>query len=220
MSDESSDTDDTLSTNTSDEESEGESDLSDDGIGGFYGDEPEYSKEEFKKILSEAKQKQESSSSSSDRSDDDLDSSRLENLHWCKCRKCVIGMDFALEECLCCQECGILAEKLQGIKCITEHKGFNDYILSPYALEITLIVKRRQKKIFKKLKKITNRQYRYAAYHQYSYWTHYYEILGRHKRVVIPSCAVKKIKDTFPEPIGGHYTGFKRALADNVIDHE
>lgn len=152
MSDESSDA---LSTNTSDFESdEGESD---DEIGGFYGDEPEYSKEEFQKIWSEAKQKQESSSSSSDRSDDDLESSRLENLHWCKCRKCVIGMDFTLDECYCCQESGILAEKLQGIKCITEHKGFKDLVLSPYALEITLVVKRRQKKNFKKMKKITNR---------------------------------------------------------------
>lgn len=59
------------------------------------------------------------------------------------------------------------------------------------------------------------RQYRYTAYYQYTSWTHYFEILGRDKRVVIPSCVVKEIKNTFPESIGGKYTGFKRASLSN-----
>ena len=37
------------------------------------------------------KRKLDSSSDTTD-SDDNLDSSRLENLHWCTCKKCVIGV--------------------------------------------------------------------------------------------------------------------------------
>ncbi|XP_066910562.1 uncharacterized protein [Clytia hemisphaerica] len=191
------------------------SDEEDEAIGGFYGFEPEYSKKELAILSAKYKEDESSSSSDSERENDDLESSRLENLHWCTCRNCVIGTDFTLEECLCCKECSILEEKLEGISCITKHKDFKPFILTPSALEFTFITRRRHKKIFKRIKKIKNRQYRYTAYYQYTSWTHYFEILGRDKRVVIPSCVVKEIKNTFPESIGGKYTGFKRASLSN-----
>ena len=71
---------------------------------GLYNNEPEYSKEEYKK------RKLDSSSDMTD-SDDNLDSSRLENLHWCTCKKCVIGVTMTLDECKCCRECNIYLRK-------------------------------------------------------------------------------------------------------------
>ena len=40
-----------------------------------------------------------------------LDSSRLENLHWCTCKKFVIGVTMTLDECKCFRECKYLPEK-------------------------------------------------------------------------------------------------------------
>ena len=129
---------DILSPNTSEIESEGPE--GGDEISAFYGFEPlepEYSKEDIRKMLSEAKEKKANSSrslSGSSDNDDNLESSRLENLHWCRCRNCVIGENFTLEECKCCKECNILTEKLEGLSCIIEHQGFKNLILNPYAL--------------------------------------------------------------------------------------
>ena len=59
---------------------------------GCYGFEPEFNSDEIQ-----------SSSSDENLSSNEEDSSRLENLHWCYCRKCVIGLTFTLDECKCCQ---------------------------------------------------------------------------------------------------------------------
>ena len=50
------------------------------------------------------------------------------------------------------------------------------------------------------------RSYRYAAYRQFSWLI--YTKLGRYNRRIIPSCAVLKIRETFPEA-DGNYGGFK-----------
>ena len=50
------------------------------------------------------------------------------------------------------------------------------------------------------------RSYRYAAYRQFSWFT--YVKLGRYVRRVIPSCAVSKIRETFPEA-DGKYVNFE-----------
>ena len=49
----------------------------------------------------------------------------------------------------------------------------------------------------------TNRRYRFTAYRQLTRWC--WGWLGREIRVVLPSCAVKKIRNTFPS---SSYTGF------------
>ena len=100
--------------------------------GGFYGCEPEYSEKELIDIISSQEDNADILSSSSE---DEAESSRLENLHWCRCKNCVIGLDFTLEECLCCKECGILTQKMEGINCITEHKDFNNLILNSSVLD-------------------------------------------------------------------------------------
>lgn len=48
--------------------------------------------------------------------------------------------------------------------------------------------------------------YRYVAYRQYTYWIH--KKLGRKIRIAIPSCAVKKIRESFPSE-SGSYKGFE-----------
>ena len=49
------------------------------------------------------------------------------------------------------------------------------------------------------------RSLRYAAYRQFTWWAHGH--LGKNIRRVIPPCAVKKIRATFPAP-DGIYTGY------------
>ena len=50
-----------------------------------------------------------------------------------------------------------------------------------------------------------NRQFRFAAYRQDIVWR--CGILGANNCLLIPSCAVWKIKDAWPDP-QGHYVGF------------
>ncbi|XP_068681367.1 uncharacterized protein [Montipora foliosa] len=50
-----------------------------------------------------------------------------------------------------------------------------------------------------------NETYRYVAYRQYTYWIH--KKLGRKMRIPIPSCAVKKIRESFPSE-SRSYKGF------------
>ena len=47
-------------------------------------------------------------------SDEELDSSMLENLHWCRYECCVTFSSSSLEECKCCKKnpADLLAEKL------------------------------------------------------------------------------------------------------------
>lgn len=129
------------------------SDFSFDEQGGFYGCEPEYTKEEFDQL--EAALTEGSTGSSS--SDEELDSSRLENLHWCRCRNCVIGLTFTIDECLCCKECNIITEKLIGLKCITEHEDFENLILNESVLELAYISNRRYNNNFADIKKLNNK---------------------------------------------------------------
>ena len=77
--------------------------------GGCYNNEPEYT-EEAKILMKTLKNTDTSDETDSD--DSEVQSSRLENLAWCKCYECVIGDTFILEECNCCHESNILAEKL------------------------------------------------------------------------------------------------------------
>ena len=109
-----------------------ESDVSNDEktITGLYNNKPEYSELELQAR---------NTTNNSDMSDSDSNSSRLENLHLCSCTVCVIWFTMTLHETKCCRECNILGEKLEGIKCITEHKDFNILCLNKTVLETACI---------------------------------------------------------------------------------
>ena len=48
----------------------------------------------------------------------DLDSSRLENLHWCSGFEYGIALTMRVQECKCCCECkSLLGDKLKDVKC-------------------------------------------------------------------------------------------------------
>ena len=82
----------------------------DDDIKGCYMNEPKYLEKEINamNIL-----KNENSEES------DLDSSRLENLHWCSGFECGIALIMRVQEYKCCCECkSLLGDKLKGVKYI------------------------------------------------------------------------------------------------------
>ena len=114
----------------------------DDEIQGCYSREPEYTDAEMQRLPVEK----------SDSEEDELNSSRLENLHWCYCHGCVIFESMTLEECVCCCEFkALLGEKLEAIKCITLHKDFKILCLNQTVLETACI---RHRRYFNKFMKV------------------------------------------------------------------
>ena len=90
--------------------------------------EPEYAKEELEKLGIKTFESDDDIVSSDD-SSDDLDSSRLENLHWCTCGHCRIMP--SLVESKCCRECAnLLEDKLDNVKCVCEHEEFETLPMS------------------------------------------------------------------------------------------
>ena len=87
-----------------------------------YSCEPEYTNEELKKqgidIVDSTDEEM-----SSENSENELNSSRLENLHWCTCEKCCVMP--SLIECKCCRECAnLLEDKLDEVECMKNLKHF------------------------------------------------------------------------------------------------
>ena len=107
-------------------------------------------------------------------------------------------------ECLCCKECEITILKLPDnitlfgredyFHCITDHKGFQSVCLYPFVLQVAW---QGYKQHYENgYEGPTHKKYRHIAYRQYVSWTHGY--VGKHIRVVIPSCAVSCIRAHFP----------------------
>ena len=66
----------------------------------------------------------------------DLDSSRLENLHWCSGFECGIALTTRVQECKCCCECkSLLGDKLKDVKCITSNSEVHILCLNKIVLE-------------------------------------------------------------------------------------
>ena len=131
--------DESLSVSSIEDESEfGEADSTYDGSSGaepdgMYGNEPEYSAAELAALDDDVINFEDDSDSEAETSG--LDSSRLDNLHWCSCRECSIMP--TLNESKCCQEFGtLLGDKLSNdIKCITKHPHFDDICMKRHILE-------------------------------------------------------------------------------------
>ena len=140
------------SDNHSAQETGNESEEYSDNEGGhcMYGNEPEYTTEEMRLLNIE------SDNEDSEEETNELDSSRLENLHWCSCLNCTVMPTFA--ESVCCREfADTLGDKLSGKKCITENTHFEAVCLNPDVLETAFIQIRRYNKKSSDIKKMNNK---------------------------------------------------------------
>ena len=121
---------------------------------GGYVCEPEYSVEELKNkgIIVEVDDEEASSES-----ENELDSSRLENIHWCTCTHCSVMP--SLVESQCCKElANLLESKLNKVAaCITEHEEFETLCLNKIVLNTAFIQFRIYKKNFKLVKEMNNK---------------------------------------------------------------
>ena len=88
-------------------------------------------------------------------SEEDKDSSRLENLH---CTHYVITFTMKLEEYkCCCQYCSLLGDKLKDVKCITMNEKFKILCLNKTVLKASATRDRRYKNNFKTAQNVNNK---------------------------------------------------------------
>ncbi|XP_046863461.1 P2X purinoceptor 7-like [Xenia sp. Carnegie-2017] len=132
------------------------------------------------------------------------DESRRDNLEWCQCGNCQI-MDNN-EECLCCKEISNICDKnLEAVEtnettevplCITQHPGFEPVCLNRWVLQTAWYQYKQQYEVA--YDGPEDKLYRHIAYRQLARWC--WGVLGREVRVILPSCAVTRIRETFPPP--------------------
>lgn len=135
-------------------------------------------------------------------------------------------------ECLCCKEVPKIIDKMNQmdipVKCITEHPGFEAVCLNVWVLQTAYFQYRQHYGsttppttlheyvktgvvcgivcflTFPSLFLFCYRKYRYTAYRQLTRWC--WGWLGKDIRIILPACAVKKIRESFPSET---YTGFQ-----------
>ncbi|VDI08637.1 Hypothetical predicted protein, partial [Mytilus galloprovincialis] len=129
---------------------------------------------------------------------------------WCECGNCQEMP--SLEENVCCRVSDLVLPNLEDHNCITMHHSYDTLILNSDVLALAYI----QMMMYKGQQgrapeELSNRQSRLVAYRQFICWMLKGEKLGKGRRVVIPSCVVKDIRDSFPEN-NNDYTGFQAAI--------
>uniref|UniRef100_A0A8C1DJ89 P2X purinoreceptor 7 intracellular domain-containing protein n=1 Tax=Cyprinus carpio carpio TaxID=630221 RepID=A0A8C1DJ89_CYPCA len=93
-------------------------------------------------------------------------------------------------------------DQIGWVGCVTAHPGFEPVALNPYVLQA---VYGTYVQLYGEMEEtVINSVYRHHAYRNVIRWCWGY--LGQHIRVVIPSCAVTRIREEFPEE--GPYRGF------------
>ncbi|XP_060564870.1 P2X purinoceptor 7-like [Ruditapes philippinarum] len=153
-----------------------------------------------------------SNESNSGEENDDVESTQLQDVgEWCTCHNC--QMMATAVECRCCCRVTRVSDKMdehktetgQGLSCITAHPGFSTVCLDRYVLETAYLQYRQQ--YGERDEEDINRRHRYTAYRQLARWCWGY--LGKEVRVVLPSCAVIKIRTTYPSEDyeGFHFAG-------------
>ncbi|XP_076084320.1 P2X purinoceptor 7-like [Mytilus galloprovincialis] len=129
---------------------------------------------------------------------------------WYECGNCQEMP--SLEENVCCRVSDLVLPSLKDHNCITMHHSYDTLILNSDVLALAYI----QMMMYKGQQgrapeELSNRQSRLVAYRQFICWMLKGEKLGKGRRVVIPSCVVKDIRDSFPEN-NNDYTGFQAAI--------
>ena len=104
-------------------------------------------------------------------------------------------------ENVCCLEKEDVVAKLeesvaQPPPCITDHPGFVAVCLNPWVLQTAWYQYKQQCE--NPYDGPLHKKYSHVAYRQFVRWV--WQFLGRHVRLVIPSCAVSCIRAHFPPP--------------------
>ncbi|XP_065126270.1 P2X purinoceptor 7-like [Paramisgurnus dabryanus] len=134
----------------------------------------------------------------------------LQNVsQWCLCGNCARMPNEA--ENLCCKEIPKVVRRMQQVpgppSCMIHHPGFEPNCLNPYTLQNIHNIYSTD---YGPLRRRTLEEgYRYTAYRSFVSWCWGY--LGRHNRVVIPSCVVLRIRLEFPDQ-AGRYVCFRPPL--------
>ncbi|XP_022101364.1 P2X purinoceptor 7-like [Acanthaster planci] len=138
--------------------------------------------------------------------DDEEHVARLGNNNWCECEQCTPMP--SVRESKCCKEIDAVLRMTESfvldLDCITEHPGFRTVCLDRWVLD-TAYYQYRQQYGGQAHQGSENQKYRHTAYRQLARWCWGY--LGREVRVVLPACAVNKIRSMFPTN-DEEYTGF------------
>ena len=147
---------------------------------------------DFEPEISAAEDTSETESGDDNISCDDEITDRIGSTSWCTCTRCRAMETY--QESLCCKQ-DVSGEILGDNTCITQHEEFAIVSLNVAVLRTTLSMLNnlRGDRI-----EHENISYRYAAYRQFTWWIH--NRLGQGVRRVIPSCAIWKIRDMYPDP--------------------
>ena len=107
------------------------------------------------------------------------------------------------EECVCCTEVDPIMDKFSGTgtnhgppECITAHPSFEGVCLNEWVLETASY--HYQQQYSDGYDGPQHKRNRHFAYRQLAMWC--WGKLGRHIRVVLPSCAVSCVRAHFPPP--------------------
>uniref|UniRef100_A0A3B3CPU1 P2X purinoreceptor 7 intracellular domain-containing protein n=1 Tax=Oryzias melastigma TaxID=30732 RepID=A0A3B3CPU1_ORYME len=130
----------------------------------------------------------------------------------CQCGNCQ-PMDNDQTSLCCCEVPKVwklvddfVTETRQSIDCIVNHPWFEASCLNPWTLKAAYMAYRQQ---YGHANGPSNERYRYTAYRQLARLA--WGWLGKHVRVVLPACAVCKIREVYPSQ-SGQYKNF--ALPD------
>jgi len=109
-------------------------------------------------------------------------------------------------ESVCCQEIEAVRNQnlelvAEGIReeppnCIVDHPGFEGVCLNRWVLETAWYQYRQYYGNNQAHEGPSNRRHRHVAYRQLVRWC--WKVLGKEIRVVLPSCAVSRIREQFP----------------------
>jgi hypothetical protein len=144
---------------------------------------------------------------------------RANNNNWCKCGNCpAMTTD---TESFCCTESTMIDEVRGTSVCITEHNSFEATVINMDSLNASrhdLMILSKDAEVRRKLRTMKNAMWRYVAYRKFVSWINAWTTMGRHNRIVIPACAVKEIRESYPES-SGIYTGFETSVPGEMPEY-
>lgn len=105
-----------------------------------------------------------------------------------------------------CDDAMIHYQQDSAYDCITQHPGFIANCLNWEVLDVAWLTYKQQYRNTAYDSPNLHKRRRHIAYRQLSRFL--FGIVGRQNRYILPSCAVNRIRNTFPAPDNANYTGF------------